>query len=126
MPVSYQTDAKRKIVVITAVGVVTAADAIGCLNALVTDTTVPIDMPWLVDGREVGRAPSPGEIRTIAGVLRQQRIEGTATSRIAIIAGSDLIYGIARMFGGHARLEPAEFDVFRDERVAVSWLAASS
>jgi len=72
----------------------------------------------LADIRDVtGEFPYHDEIRLLIGRVKDSK--AAAARRRAVIVGSDIQFGIARVFQS---LLPGEVEVFRDELSAVSWL----
>ena len=72
----------------------------------------------LADMRAVtGEFPYSEQIRSAVANVRDSK--ASAARRRAVLVGSDVQYGIARMFQS---LLPGEVEVFRDEEAAVSWL----
>ena len=72
----------------------------------------------LADMRGVtGDFPYSEQIRDAVATVRQSKT--SAARRRAVLVGSDVQFGIARMFQS---LLPGEVEVFRDEETALSWL----
>ena len=72
----------------------------------------------LADMRGVtGDFPYSEQIRSAVANVRDSKT--SAVRRRAVLVGSDVQFGIARMFQS---LLPGEVQVFRDEETAISWL----
>ena len=72
----------------------------------------------LADMRGVtGEFPYSEQIRSAVSMVRESKT--SAARRRAVLVGSDVQFGIARMFQS---LLPGEVEVFRDEEAAVAWL----
>lgn len=76
----------------------------------------------LVDGREVEAAPTAAELRSIAREMKAVHARGV--KHFAIVAGSDFVYGVARMFAVFAQAVSLHVAVFRDIESARRWLRA--
>ncbi len=123
MPISYRIDPERRVLIADVVGDVDDADLLAYGQALLDDPTVKQAAHELVDLRRVGG----NQAVTSAGVkaLAQFWIEAYAKisgGRLAIIAGSDVSYGLARMYQLYRAEGPDEIRVFRDEVEAWEWL----
>lgn len=56
-------------------------------------------------------------------VVRREAMRG-AGARAAVLASSDLLFGVARMFQSIRAESPVAYGVFRDPAEAAAWLAA--
>jgi hypothetical protein len=64
---------------------------------------------------------SSDELRQIAETVKNspRTVNG---ARRALLVGSDLMYGLYRMFAAFASDGTTEYQVFRDEKLARAWL----
>ena len=118
MPTSYQLDAVQRLVCSRSWGVLTDAEVVDLYRRLAAEPEFEPTFRQLCDLREVTRlATSTPALRDLA-----QSSVFAAGARRAVVVGSDLDYGIARMFQTFCELAGAEVSVFRDRPSAVAWL----
>ena len=75
----------------------------------------------LVDASAVTSAPSASELRIIATDMLPMVARGLG--RVAIVASTPMVYGVARMFSVYAELVNAKVMPFRCSDEAKDWLA---
>ena len=121
MSVFYNIDKERRLVLSTGSGVFTLADALAHQQRLANDPDFDSSFSQLVDLTHVTSVELTAfDIRKLAQANLFSR-----GSRRAILATSDVAFGLARMFG--ALRESAGEDgihVFRDLNEALDWLFA--
>lgn len=125
MPISTQFTADGRGAIQTGVGVVTAQEILAEMIHQHTDPERPKGHDYvLIDFTRVT------EIRARAAdvprLVLEQEIVALQAPRvaIAIAAESDAVFGMARMWEGHATALHWERAVFRSRREAVAWLDA--
>lgn len=95
------------------------------LAAVMTDPSYRNGMPSLVDCRRVTALLSPEELRVIAadiGKLTTAPVSG----RCAVLASSDVVFGLLRMYEVYSDGAPVEVRAFRDQNEAMAWLHTGS
>lgn len=123
MPIETRFDAACGVFVHVLAGVPTrtalqeAALARGRHGGAGPGTPVLWDLTGL-DAAQVGL----GEMRPIFAAVAQRRARGEVAPRIALLAPSDLIYGVARMYASYVASEMPELAVFRTAEEALAWL----
>ena len=119
MPLSFHVDTQERILRSRGSGVLTTADLLGYFAETRADPNYDPSMHRVMDLREVTQLPSSEDIRSLAALARSKAPFDSA--RMAIIATSDLAFGVSMMFkafvGYGERLV-----VVRDEREAMDWL----
>jgi hypothetical protein len=115
----YQIDKERRLVTSTASGVVTLADIWAHQEKLQKDHDFDPEFAQLLDLTQVTKLELGGEdVRSVAG----SDIFAT-NPRLAILATSDFVYGLARMFQIYREMKGKEgIRVFRDRDEAVGWV----
>ena len=94
MPAFYKIDKERRLVLSTASGVFTLADAVSHMDKLSKDPDFDSRFSQISDFTHVSRVELSGdEIRRLA-----QRTIFSAHSRRALIAPNETVFGIGRMF----------------------------
>jgi hypothetical protein len=120
MPLTYRVDKDSHIVRSQGSGALSVEDLLQYFAASRADPEFDPSMHRLMDLREVTHLPSSADIRSLATFVRTKA--PTETARMAILASSDLAFGVSMMFkafvGYGARLL-----VVRDEAEATAWLA---
>lgn len=121
MPVSHYVNKELSILVVVREGQTSGDEEEESFRARKGDPTIAPGLPVLVDNRKVDPADSIETIRRIAAIV-QNNAERLRCSRTALLVGSDVQYGMARMF--MALTEPIHPDtaVFRDYDEALTWL----
>ena len=120
MPVLYRIDASLRTVFSTAHGVLTGEDLLIHRRQLDSDPAVELDSRQLWDFRRVTDV-----VVSKAELLRLIELDSAFGSgaRRAFVAGSEVDYGMLRMFHLLREEGLGEIRVFRDIKEARSWLA---
>jgi hypothetical protein len=121
MPVSYVIDAEQRLVRSRAWGVLSDEDLIAHYRAIAADPLFEPTFSQLGDLREVS------EVTLSATIIRREAtlLVFDRAARRALVASSDLAFGISRMYAQQAEAAPQNIDVFRDITEAERWLALS-
>ncbi len=123
MPITYQIDPRRRLVLTHATGTLTDADLLAHKDRLVRDAGFDPGMSQLSDMREIQRLDV-----TAAGV-RAMVDHDTANAarrsghRLALVVPADDAFGMARMYQIMGRQEDGNVGVFRTMVEAEAWLA---
>jgi hypothetical protein len=123
MPVELQFEEPATFKV-RASGEVTFQEVENLLGEIITHPQLCCGVRMLIDGREVEKAPSASELRTIAADLKPLLDRGLGP--MAIVTDSALIYGVARMFSVFAEAVRANVAPFRRMDDAQAWLSSQS
>lgn len=125
MPLDYEIDHERRLVRVTASGVITPDVLFGYQKAVWSDSAVA-GFDELVDMSDVERveAPSPSNVSALAGYAA--KMDGdTKPTKFAIVATDDLLFGLGRMYQAYREMKPEsskEVAVFRTLPDALAWL----
>ena len=121
MPMRYRVDEDLGIVITTAEGGVTGEDLQRHAQALAADPGVQglDEMVDLSDRRHVDA--SAGAIRETARLLRERGLNKEG-GKLALVAGSEAIFGMARLYAAHRDHPNIGIRVFRDRAEALEWL----
>ena len=111
-------DSARPVVRITASGPVTHAEISKLFQTMMRETPQGRGVAVFVDTRGVTGAPSTAELRLIASELK--RLTDAGFGPIAVVTGSDWMYGVVRMFS--AFVESTEVVAFRSPEDAEAWI----
>jgi hypothetical protein len=94
MPAFFKIDKERRLVMSTAAGVFTLNDGLGHQDRLLKDPDFSSHFSQLLDFTHVTSIEiTPDGVRRLA-----QRTVFSSDSRRSILVGSDLMFGLARMF----------------------------
>ena len=124
MPVHAQIDWDAGLILFTARGPVTRADMESALSAIYEDPERSLPSTYLWDLREAEIDWSGEQVKDFVYWVLANRPEGT--SRNAVVASSDLQFGLARMYEALISEIPANLSVFRDMDEARAWVTGSS
>jgi hypothetical protein len=119
MPLTFEVDADRRILRSHGTGALTTTDLIEYFADSRADPAYDAGMHRLMDLREVTQLPSSDDIRSLATFARTRAPVDTA--RMAIIAPSDLAFGVSMMFKAFVG-DGERLIVVRDEEEAMAWL----
>ena len=121
MPVVYEIDQARGIIRTRCIGNVTLKEVIGHFPTLAQDPGCPARLDVLLDLSEMTALPEPDQLREISdGIGRvSDRVRFDAC---AIVAPSDVLYGLLRMFEVFAEKQFRTTRVSRDVGEAEAWL----
>ena len=122
MPVTYQIDRANRLVHTTCTGPITLADVIDHFRTLEQDPACPDCVDVLLDVQEGTTVPKSAELRDVAREIA--RIRGRVQFGVcAIVANTDILFGMMRMFEVFAEDYFHETQAFRTVGEAEAWLA---
>jgi hypothetical protein len=120
MPLTYRVDKDSHIVRSQGSGALSVEDLLQYFAASRADPEFEPSMHRLMDLREVTQLPSSADVRSLATFVRTKA--PTETARMAILASSDLAFGVSMMFKAFVGYGERLL-VVRDEAEATAWLA---
>jgi hypothetical protein len=91
------------------------------LDTLFADPRYMTGMSGLIDCRGVKSLFTVADLRKLAADIKH-RPELRARSKSAVIASSNLVYGLLRMYEVFSEGDPVEMRVFRKPEEAMAWL----
>jgi hypothetical protein len=121
MPVVYRIDSELNRIVTQCVGETTLREVLSHFDELEMDPGCPDGADVLLDLSEITSLPNVGQIRTAAeraGIAARSVRFGA----IAIVAASEAIFGMARVFETFTERHFARSGVFRSREAAERWL----
>lgn len=122
MPVSYTIDGETRLLRTCCHGDVSFQEVIAHFRELEADESLPQPVDVLLDLTETASLPDTSQIRSVAIEVERlgARVEWGAC---ALVASSDALYGMTRMFHAFVDRAFAASNVFRDLEEAERWLA---
>ena len=119
MPVAYEIDKKRRLVVCTVTGPVAVEDVVRFREQLLGDSDFDPNFSQLVDATGITRTDiRPDQARSLA-----EESPFSRNSRRALIAGSDLGFALLRVYEIVRGLRgDKQVRVFRNRAAAMEWL----
>jgi len=119
----HEIDPARKLIQTTVTGVITPAEADAFYRALRADPAFDPTFSELMDTTQADSSQmSSGKIRDSAN-----RSPYVGTSRRAILVGSNLAFGLARLYSTHVDINGGPLvNVFRKREEALRWLGLTS
>jgi hypothetical protein len=122
VPVSYKIEPERKLIRTVCTGDANPEEVNNHFRDLACDPERPDQLNVLLDLTEVTSIPESGQIRGVGITLRKY---GSILkfNACAIVAGSDVLFGMMRMFEVFARDSFVVTQVFRSTADAEVWLA---
>jgi len=122
MPIEYDIDEHRRLVLVTGTGVVTHDDVLEHLAELSEDDRYQAPMKKLIDYRDVSDIQISTDASVVIAATKKKLSERFAGEKCAFVASKDAVFGTARVH--EARVEGAGIStsVFRDIEAAMTWL----
>lgn len=126
MPMTYRIDQDSQLVRIKGQGLVTDDQMVACIAALREDPGLRPDMNTLSDMRNIDVGFTSNGVMEMLRVMEQSS-DRRSTAKAAIVATSDVAFGMARMFQTHSAIQDQDpkFRIFRDMDEACEWLGLS-
>jgi len=97
MPIPFEIDGARHRIHTRCVGNVTLPEVVAHLRSLADDPALPRPLDVLLDFRELASFPESGQVQSIALEIRQL-LAKVEWRHCAVVAATDLAFGIGRMF----------------------------
>ena len=119
MPLTFQVDRENRIVRSRGTGELTTADLLEYFTNTRADPNYEESMGRIMDLREVTQLPSSEDVRSLAAFARSKA--PVPDARMAIIAPSDLAFGVSMMFKAFVGYGERLL-VVRDEQEAMAWV----
>lgn len=123
VPVSYQIDRELALIRTSCRGDVGFAEVVGHFRELESDASLPARLDVLLDLTEMQSVPETDQLQSVAREVAHLQ-EKLACGACAIVAKSDLLFGMSRVFHAFAEVHFARACVFRDLEAAERWLAS--
>ncbi len=123
MPASYEIDQHQRLVITTASGVLTLADALAHQEQLTEDKNFDPEFSQLIDLSGITElAIDSAGIRALA-----IRNVFSVRSRRAALVNSELAFAFARMFSSFREFSgEQQMEIFRNREEAMEWLSANT
>jgi hypothetical protein len=123
MPVTYQIDKPNRIIRTSCIGAVTIEEVIDHFRMLERDPDCPDHLDVLLDLSDETSVPTKYNLEDVTREIN--RIRGSVQfGACAIVANTDVLYGMLRMFEVFAEEYFRASDVFRTTAEAEAWLAS--
>jgi len=123
MPITYHFMPDQKLVITVHVGTIPDDEFMNSYISLYKDARFDREFNQLVDLRQTdSSARDPETLQSFATFVQEQFRNSTATPKVAVIAPSDLSFGLARMYEAFSNIIPWDFVVFRSVDAALAWL----
>ena len=123
MPVTYLIDGAAGIIRTRCAGIVTFEEVAGHFRELAEDPGCPERLDVLLDLTAIESLPDPSQLRSVGVEIDRVR-ERVQFGSCAIVAGSDAMFGMMRMFEVFAANRFGAIRVSRALDEAESWLAS--
>ena len=123
MPIHHEIDRERGLIRTTCTGLVGLDEVLRHFRSLEDEPHLPAPLDVLLDLSAVTSAPDSAQIQRVAAEIR--RLLGKIRWGIcAIVASSDLVFGVSRILEVRAEESFLATQVFRDLAAAEAWLAS--
>jgi hypothetical protein len=125
VPITYEIDAGPRLIRTRCVGPTTFAEVMDHFRTLRSDPALPGQMSVLLDLSEQTSVPDSGQIKRVAAETGRMR-EVVRWGALAVVARSDVLFGMSRMLEVMAEPHFSATRVFRDLAPAEAWLRAQA
>jgi hypothetical protein len=122
MPIEYCIDPENAIIRTRCFGAVTLEEVLDHFRTLAADPHRPDRLDVLLDLSEQTSLPRPGQLREVADAIRRVR-DRVQFRAVAIVARTNALYGMLRIFEVLTEQWFGETSVFRSGDQAEIWLA---
>lgn len=122
MPVTYKIESGQRIIRTRCVGDVTFNEVVDHFRVLQQDPECPERLDVLLDLTDLTSEPSADQLKGVSDAIGRSR-EKVHFDTCAIVASSDLLFGVSRMFEVFAEGQFRMTRVFRGLPEAEAWLA---
>src|SRR5216110_1826796 len=123
MPVVYVIEPEEKLIRTRCIGNITKAEVIEHFRTLQRDPCCPDRLDVFLDLRETTSLPFTGQIHAVAHEISETR-KKVHFNICAVVATTDALYGMMRMFAVVAGRYFTVVQVFRVADEAENWLAS--
>jgi len=123
MPVTYAIDTQKRVIRTRCVGVVILAEVVDHFRTLESDPDCVGRLDVLLDLSEMKNVPNARQIQAVPYELARVR-KKVSFEACAIVASTDALFGMLRMFGILAERFFAAVQVFRATAEAEAWLVS--
>jgi hypothetical protein len=120
MPITYTLDRERQRMVTRAEGLLTRAELEHHLDVEALDRAEAF--AELFDATGATTDITAQDVRGLVDRARQWKAAGISVGPTAIVATTDVVYGMARMYAMMAEFLNAPVEVFRETGPALEWL----
>jgi hypothetical protein len=121
--VTYQIDAKERLIRTQCTGHVTLAEVVAHFQELAADPACPNFLDVLLDLRTIDSLPHSGQLEAVAREVRKVKSK-VRFGVCAIMVARDAVFGTFRMFEVIAQDHFTAIRVFRSAPEAEAWLAS--
>ena len=123
MPIKYEIDGGRRLIRTRCVGATTFAEVMDHFRTLRSDPAVPEEMNVLLDLSDQTSAPDSAQIKAVAAEAGRM-LDVVQWGALAVVARSDLLFGMSRMLEVMAEPHFGTIRVFRELAPAEAWLGS--
>ena len=120
---TYTIARDTNVVSVIVTDIVTLQDCIRSVDGLLAEAVLRPGMQLLVDATNLKPELSFDDLRNLVGHV--ERLVRRGLDSIAIIATSDLVFGLARTFSAYGDIHGFNVAAFRTQERALTWLEAS-
>lgn len=123
MPISYEIDRQRSLVCTRCIGATTLDEVLAHFKELRADPELPDRVNVLLDLTAISSAPEREQLRAVVAEMKDVG-QTLRWGVIAVVARTDLMYGMSRILGVFIEDSFSNTGVFRQMGEAERWLDA--
>lgn len=126
MPITCKFKPEARLIIFVHVGSITDEELLLSYKTFLDDIRFDKSFNLLVDLRQTDSSKrSAAVLSKMANFVRKQYTDINMQPKIAVIAPSNLSFGLARMFESLSYNVPFDFEIFRAMDAAFDWLGIS-
>lgn len=123
MPIKFHFPTNKNLVISVHEGIVKDEELIASYKSLLEDNLFDKEMNFLIDLRETDSSSRSREgLNSLAKFVRTIYQDKYKIPKVAVLAPSDISFGLARVFEGISNDIPINYSVFRSSEEALTWL----
>jgi hypothetical protein len=120
---TYRIDADAQLVLVRGEGMITQRERLQTMLAWIRDPSYHTGLDTFCDFAATDSTPTLAELREVIATVREHALT-IGPTRLAILTGKPITFGIAKVFGRLAEIDetPLQVRVFFDRAAAWTWL----
>jgi hypothetical protein len=125
MPFTYHIDTAQNLLTVVAKGAMSQAERLDVIRTFLSDPAYRPGLNTLCDFSAASSMPTLAELREVMALL-VRNAAAIGRIKVAVVAATPAIFGVARQFQALADATAMRVQVFGDKGAALAWLRGES